>query len=289
MNRVEYVCISHSPLLQDDLPGAPGPVFRAAAASVRAAIAAYDPELVVYFGTEHRRTLTDIVPSFTIGLAAKGYGDWNLPEDAYAVPHDLAMALAESVLADGIDIAFAPNLRLDHGFGLTWKQLLGPFDARPVIPIVVNCAIPPLCAPLRAVALGQAVGRGIRNLKERANRVLVIASGGLSHSPRAVNPQTALLPEAERQATSRGSSIDAGKLIDPAWDRQFLELVSRADLTALGALTTDGIAVAGPGAQEVRTWIAAVAAAASSASAVSYEPVPEWITGMGIATSLAAR
>ena len=285
MSSVEYVCISHSPLIYDDLPGQPGQVFRAAAESVRAAIAAYDPDLVVFFGTEHRRTLTDIVPSFTVGLAATGYGDWNLPASDYAVPHELATALVDGVLADGIDIAFASSLRLDHGFGLTWRQLLGPYDARPIIPVVINCAIPPLSAPCRAVALGRAVARFVDG---RAKRVLFIASGGLSHSPPAVNPQTALLPEAERQAAARAALIDAGKRIDAAWDQRFLELVRRGDVAALEALTTDGIAAAGPGAQEVRTWLAAVAAAASAANVVCYDPVPEWITGMGLATSFAA-
>jgi len=282
---VEYVCISHSPLIHDDLPGAPGPAFRAAAESVRTAIAAYDPELVVFFGTEHRRTLTEIVPSFTVGLAATGYGDWDLPATDYVVPRDLATALAGDALARGVDVAFAENLRLDHGFGLTWRQLLGSFDARPIIPIVINCAIPPLCAPNRAGALGRAVGAF---LEGRAQRVLVMGSGGLSHSPPAVNPQTALLPEAERQAATRAALDDAGKRIDAAWDRRFLELVRARDVAALEALTTDDIAVAGTGAQEVRTWIAAIAAAGRTANAISYDAVPEWITGMGIATSLAA-
>ncbi len=285
MSAVEFVCISHSPLIHDDLPGQPGAVFRAAAEGVRAAIAAYDPDLVVFFGTEHQRTLTDIVPSFTVGLAACGYGDWNLPEGEYSVPGELATALVDGVLAAGVDIAFGSSLRLDHGFGLTWRQLLGPFDARPVIPILINCAIPPLGAPCRAVALGRAVA-GV--LAGRAQRVLFVASGGLSHSPPAVNPQAALLPEAQRQAASRAALADAGKRIALAWDQHFLELIRRGDMAALEALTTDGIAAAGPGAQEVRTWLAALAAAGGTAGAVCYDPVPEWITGMGIATSFAA-
>jgi 2,3-dihydroxyphenylpropionate 1,2-dioxygenase len=282
---VEYVCISHSPLLQDDVPEQPGGIFRAAADGVRTAIAAYDPDLVVFFGTEHRRTLTDIVPSFTVGLAAKGYGDWNLPESDYAVPRELATSLVDGLLANGIDVAFGSSLRLDHGVGLTWKHLFGAFDARPVIPIVINCAIAPLSAPYRAVALGRAVAR---LLDGRAARVLFVGSGGLSHSPPAVNAQIALLPEAERQQAARSALLEAGKLIDAPWDRRFLELVRRGDVAALEALTTDGIAAAGSGAQEVRTWLAAVAAAARGANVVSYEPVPEWITGMGLATSLAA-
>jgi 2,3-dihydroxyphenylpropionate 1,2-dioxygenase len=125
-------------------------------------------------------------------------------------------------------------------------------------------------------------------LAGRAERVLFMASGGLSHSPPAVNPQTALLPEAERQASARAALTDAGKHIDAAWDQRFLDLVRSGNLGAFEALTTADIASAGAGAQEVRTWIAAVAAAGRPAGAISYDAVPEWITGMGIATSLAA-
>ena len=43
---------------------------------------------------------------------------------------------------------------------------------------------------------------------------------------------------------------------------------------------------AGSGGHEIRTWlIAAAAAAARPLAWTSYEPVPEWITGMGIGTT----
>ena len=42
---------------------------------------------------------------------------------------------------------------------------------------------------------------------------------------------------------------------------------------------------AGTGGHEVRTWLIGAAAVAQPVVWTAYEPVPEWITGMGIATS----
>jgi 2,3-dihydroxyphenylpropionate 1,2-dioxygenase len=47
---------------------------------------------------------------------------------------------------------------------------------------------------------------------------------------------------------------------------------------------------AGAGANEVRTWVAAGAAGGGTpVTPVVYEPVPEWITGMAVATSAPVR
>ena len=42
---------------------------------------------------------------------------------------------------------------------------------------------------------------------------------------------------------------------------------------------------AGSGGHEIRTWLIGVTAAARPLLWTSYEPVPEWITGMGIGTT----
>jgi len=47
-------------------------------------------------------------------------------------------------------------------------------------------------------------------------------------------------------------------------------------------LTAADIEPAGVGANEVRTWIAAIAAGNLPLETVVYEPVREWITGMAI-------
>ena len=42
---------------------------------------------------------------------------------------------------------------------------------------------------------------------------------------------------------------------------------------------------AGRGSHEIRTWLIGFAAAGRALAWTSYEPVPEWITGMGIGTT----
>ena len=85
------------------------------------------------------RALAGIAPCFTVVESATGYGDWGTPAEHYQVPKDLAIALGEHLAAAGIDIAMAPDLRLDHGFGQSTHDLFGSLSAVPLIPIVINC------------------------------------------------------------------------------------------------------------------------------------------------------
>ena len=70
------------------------------------------------------------------------------------------------------------------------------------------------------------------------------------------------------------------------WDRWFLDRLAEGDLDAVADLGHDGIeAAAGSGGQEVRTWLVGLAAVGGGLAATGYEPVPEWITGMGLGAS----
>lgn len=65
-----------------------------------------------------------------------------------------------------------------------------------------------------------------------------------------------------------------------------LECTGRVGWRRAGLLTDDARAQAGVGANEVRTWLAAGAAGGGKPlDAVVYQPVEEWITGMGLAVS----
>lgn len=167
----------------------------------------------------------------------------------------------------------------------------------PMVPLVVNTAAPPLPSLARCAALGAALGEAVR-ASTYPGRVLVVASGGLSHwlpsnDPRelAEGPQrTALIhgrADAEAFAAAREPRVKAmggnpDARVNAGWDRWFLGQLSAGDLSGVVALGTDGLGqVAGSGGQEVRTWIIAQAAAAQPLVWTGYEPVPEWITGMG--------
>src|SRR5664280_762120 len=62
----------------------------AAIERARRLVAAFDPQLVVFFGADHRRAFRAVMPAFAIALAATSRGDRGAPEGAYDVPAGLA-------------------------------------------------------------------------------------------------------------------------------------------------------------------------------------------------------
>ncbi|WP_166866609.1 3-carboxyethylcatechol 2,3-dioxygenase [Salinibacterium sp. ZJ70] len=279
--------MSHSPGFARDDDEQFGDIFRAGLHQVRAAVAEFAPTLVIFFGSDHRRSFTEILPSISVVYSAEGLGDLRSPTGEYDVPLDLAKELTAELIARDFDIAITRRVALDHGFGQTVADVIGPLDSVPIIPIFINCATPPLGRPARAVELGRAIGE---ILSTRDERVLFIGSGGLSHNP----PTLALvddgLSEEERRAISAQHREAAKDAIRPDWDEWFLAQLGQEDTAWAEALTQEDLNPAGVGVNEVRTWLAAYAAGAKPLDRVAYEPVREWITGMGIAMSeFAAR
>src|SRR3984885_14228597 len=264
------VCASHTPGMLRDKAGEFGHAFRAGVAEAAARVAAFAPELVVFFGSDHRRAFVDPVPAIAGMTGAEGMGDLGSATGRYDGPAKIAAGLAV-----GRDIA------LDHGFGQTYEQLIGSLPDVPVIPVYINCATPPLGRPGRAFALGRAVGEELSYLDQR---VLFVGSGGLSHSPPSLVSTAAGLSDAERLAMNEAGRAAAMDKINSSWDEALLRRIAD-DPASLEHLTADDIARAGVGANEVRTWIAAIAPGDRPMETVVYQPVREWITGMAIAAS----
>jgi 2,3-dihydroxyphenylpropionate 1,2-dioxygenase len=275
------VCASHSPGMLRDTAAEFGQVFRAGVAEAAGRVAAFRPDLVVFFGSDHRRAFVDSVPAIAVMAGAEGLGDLGSPTGRYDVPADLAETLAAGLLERGFDITLVRKVALDHGFGQTYSQLIGDLPTVPVIPVFINCATPPLIRPGRAHVLGRAVGEELSTL---GRRVLFIGSGGLSHSPPSLVSAAAGLSDAERLAMNEAGREAAKDKIDAAWDTAFLRRIVE-DPASLAVLTSSDIECAGVGANEVRTWIAAIAAGSTHMESLAYEPVREWITGMGVAVS----
>lgn len=283
----QTLCLSHSPGFARDDEEQFGDVFRAGLHQVRAAVAEFKPTLVIFFGSDHRRSFTEILPSISVVHSAEGLGDLRSPTGEYDVPLDLAKKLTSELIARDFDVAITRRVALDHGFGQTVADVIGPLDSVPLVPIFINCATPPLGRPARSVALGRAIAEILADSDER---VLYIGSGGLSHNP----PTLALVDdgasEEERRAISAAHREAAKDMIRPEWDEWFLEQLASEDTAWAEALQQADLDPAGVGVNEVRTWLAAYAAGGKPLDRVAYEPVREWITGMGIAMSgFAAR
>lgn len=276
------VCASHSPGMERDTDKAQGREFRDGLARAREEVAAFDPELVVLFGGDHRRAFRHVVPAFGIALSAGVMAEAGHPAAALDVPGDTARAMSEHLLRSGIDVAVCRKIDLDHAFAQPLRDLLGGLDRTPVIPLPVNCATPPLPPAERALAFGRAAGSFLDGLTER---VLVIGTGGLSHSPPSLEVDTFELADEERARLIADGAEAARKKINPKWDAAFLEAVAAWDEPALTALADEATERAGVGANEVRTWLAAGATGGAGLRTLRYQVVEEWITGMAVAVS----
>jgi 2,3-dihydroxyphenylpropionate 1,2-dioxygenase len=171
--------------------------------------------------------------------------------------------------------------------------------------VFINCAADPRPSFRRVRAFGEAIGEF---LSGEDIRVTLVGSGGLSHDPptpridqsppdvarrlivRATPTQEELDARENRVIkAARDLVIGKGPCLPPSeqWDRDFLGTFLDGRLDRFDAMTDGEIdRVAGFGAHEVRTWVAAAAAARRMGKLETelryYHLVPEWITGMGI-------
>ena len=275
-------------------------------------VSEFDPELVVIFAPDHYNGFFyRLMPPFCLGVSARTVGDYGTLAGPLDVPSGIASECAQAVLSAGVDVAVSHDMELDHGTAQPLQILFGALDARPVLPVFINGAAPPLGPIARSRRLGDAVGRFLAG---RPERVLVLGSGGLSHDPPMPALDTAPAPVAERLVSGRkltaeeaerkqtgavaaAAALTAGMSdridLSPDWDNAFLDIVTSGDLGVLDDWGNEDISRQGCGAQEVRTWVAAYAAlAAAGPYAVTsrfYRPVREFIAGFAVTTALPAR
>jgi 2,3-dihydroxyphenylpropionate 1,2-dioxygenase len=281
------VCASHSPGKERDVEQAFGLQFRSALAHAADEVRRFDPDVVIVFGGDHRRAFTTVVPTFAVALSASIIAEGRHPAGALTVPSTLARGLCEHLLTEGFDVAVCRDIALDHAFAQPIRDLVGELDAKPVIPVAVNCATAPLPTGRRVADFGAAVARFLDAVDQR---VLLIGTGGLSHSPPSLEVDAYELGDEERARIIAAGMADARNKIRPEWDAEVLKAMSTWDVAALIRLVDSAHAQAGAGANEIRTWVAAGAAGGGRPVApLVYEPVPEWITGMAVATSVPVR
>jgi 2,3-dihydroxyphenylpropionate 1,2-dioxygenase len=277
------VCASHSPGKERDVAEEFGLEFRSGLAAAAEQVAAFDPDVVVLFGGDHRRAFRHVVPAFGVVLSASILAEGPHGAGHLTVPSVLARDLAEHLLSEDFDVTACRDIALDHAFAQPLRDLLGDLDAKPVIPIPVNCATAPLPSGSRVARFGAAVGRFLDGLEERA---LVIGTGGLSHAPPSLEVDTYDLSDEERARIISAGMEAARDRIRPEWDHEVLHAMSAYDEDALIDLVDSARIRAGAGANEVRTWLAAGAAGGGRpVGTLVYQPVPEWITGMAVAVS----
>jgi aromatic ring-opening dioxygenase catalytic subunit (LigB family) len=216
--------------------------FYAALDEERRQIEAAQPAAIIVIAAEHfANFFMNNMPAYCIGVGEKHHGPIEDPGwlkiERREVPgaSRLALALVKEIMQT-VDVAYAEEWKFDHGIMVPLHFLTPRYDL-PVIPVNINCQGPPLTPLHRAWAFGEALRRACDALPER---IALIGTGGISHWP---------------------ATPDSGK-INEAWDRAFLERLMRQDRQALlGYDDTDTYRDAGQGGFEIRTYIAAAAAA----------------------------
>jgi hypothetical protein len=261
-------CSSHAPMMSSARLAAPEEQrnnFFGALDRVREQAVERGVEACVVLSNEHYTNFfLENFPQICIGLGEKNWGpteEW-LPIDKVWIPGHAGLAnhIATYTLNHGFDPAFSHQLELDHGIMTVYYELDQTMKL-PLVPIVQNCAVPPLVPVRRAYEFGKALGEAIRGYTG-LQRVALVGAGGLSHwigNPRVGD-------------------------IDEEFDRWFLQRLERGELDQVLDMPDSEIELAGNGNHEMRTWLAVAGAMApTTATTHAYEPVYPWITGMGVA------
>lgn len=302
---------SHSPLMEMNPPSeAVSARVSEALHKARSFVENFSPDLVVVFAPDHYNGFFyNVMPPFCIGTAAYSVGDYGMPSGPLPVDGGVATTVRHAVLGAGIDIAVSERMAVDHGFVQPLKLLFGSIDSVPIVPVFINCVALPLGPVRRARLLGEAVMNGLDGLDRR---ILLLASGGLSHDPPVPTFDSAS-PEvreglavgrkptiAEREAresrtlnTARqfASGMMSLKPLNPSWDATVLEKLASGEVEHFDDWSPEYFQTeAGGSSHEVRTWIAAYASLGArgpyEVRSSFYEPIPEWIAGFAVTTAV---
>lgn len=257
---------AHAPMMTADpssAPAAQAERFFGALQEVRARVLASQAQAIVMVSGEHfTNFFLDNLPQIAVGLGESHLGPvekW-LGIDRVNVPGepDLAMAILGGTMMRGFQPALSHTLTIDHGF-MTVYHALSPQADLPLVPIIMNCTTPPLMTLQQCYDFGVALGESIRGYAG-VERVVLCGAGGLSHfvgEPRVGD-------------------------IDEEFDRWFLSQLESGCPDLLD-MSNDELALAGNGTGEVRAWVAVAGAMQGSpTTTLAYEPISEWITGMGV-------
>lgn len=258
---------SHAPMMaaaRDSADPGMRDRFLGALAHLRQELAQRRVDTLVILSNEHfTNFFLESFPQLCIGIGERNHGPaegWlGIEQDWVAGDPELALPVARGLLERGIDVAFSHGLDMDHGI-MTVVDELDPSRRTRVIPLVQNCAVAPLVPLRRSWDLGIALRQSIEAAPVD-RRVALVAAGGLSHwigHPRVGD-------------------------IDEEFDRWFLSRLAAGDRDAYLDMDDEEIELAGNGAHEIRSWVAAAAAASpGTATVLAYEPIHPWITGMGV-------
>jgi 2,3-dihydroxyphenylpropionate 1,2-dioxygenase len=278
------------------------------------------PDVIVAFLDDHfENHFRNLMPTFAIGIAPShsGPADYMMEalrfEEKVVLPGmpELGEKLLRGLLKQDFDVTRMGEIEYGNNLLVPLKFLNPEFNI-PVLPVYINVFSPPLPSMRRAYDFGAAV-RSVLDAIPDDLRIAFLATGGLSHWPpvwtegapeddeflqrmkryqtegRHVAKEDPQLYsdlaryEIEMAAKMQWPLRTQHPLVNAHWDREIIELFGHGDVSALREMSLDDIEKGGGhGGHEILNWIAVMGAMGGApAEIIAYEPVMEWICGMG--------
>jgi aromatic ring-opening dioxygenase catalytic subunit (LigB family) len=268
---VAAMAMTHSPGLTGWFTRAPQEhqqLALQAIAEMRRRLEAARPDVLVMFSNDHLLNWPmNNIPEYTVGIGEEHVGpaDWFdewLGMEKYRVPGHptLARFVVNETARRGLALSYLRAMQFDDGISVP-THFLNP-DARfSLVPVTMNCTVPPIPSPIRAYEVG-CVLREVIHAFPGPDRIAVIATGGLSHEPG--GPRYFW--------------------VDEPFDRWFLDLLKRGDHQALlNECTLPRMEEAGSGGTaELLAWILVLAFTRGPADVLAYMPAVAWRSGTGM-------
>jgi 2,3-dihydroxyphenylpropionate 1,2-dioxygenase len=299
------VAMSHSPLIMtsEERGGEKGQRFIQKSKEMKEWLEEVGADVLVLISDDHfNHYFYNHMPTFAIGIGeCEGLGDWLLPKYKVPVQQDLAKHILNTGLENNIDFSFTMSMKVDHGH-TQGIYFLNPDLKIPVVPIAINTVAPPLPTMDRCFQLGDVLRKAIQSW-DSDKKVAIAASGGLSHwvpvpkvdsqkpedqemihlMKNGLSVITVPREEFYKGRIERVTKIVSGPVNEKS-DREFLQLIANGGYETIRNWSYEEIEENfGNGGQEIRNWIALLGAVQNlEADVVYYEPIPEWVTGMGI-------
>jgi protocatechuate 4,5-dioxygenase beta chain len=269
---VAAMAMTHSPGLTGWFDRAPLPqqlLAKKATDEMRWRLEAAKPDVILAFSNDHLLNWPiNNTPELTVGIAdehvgpADWYDEWLGMTEKYRIPgHG---ALARYIVTEGarrrVAFSYLREMQFDDGFSVP-MHYLNPHGAIALVPISMNCTVPPIPLPARAYEVGTIL-RDMLHAYPGDERVAVLATGGLSHEPG--GPRYFW--------------------VDEEFDRWFLALLAKGDHEALlRECTLEKMEAAGSGGTaELLAWIMALPFTRGPADILAYMPAVAWRSGTGM-------
>jgi protocatechuate 4,5-dioxygenase beta chain len=268
---VAAVATTHTPGLLGWFTNAPEDQQSAAIAAfkrLREHLRAARPDVLIVFANDHLLNWPiNNTPEYTVGIGdwhigpADWYDQWLNRAEKYRVPGHpgLARHIVNEGARHGLAFSYLREMQFDDGFSVP-VCYLDDDAAIPLIPISMNCSVPPIPTPRRAYEVGLTLRKVIASYKG-PERIALVGSGGLSHEP----------------GGPRYFHIDE------EFDRRFLELLAAGDHEKLmEECTLERMETAGSGGTaELIAWFVVLAATRGPAEVLDYLKSYAWRCASG--------